>query len=148
MSATTGRLEGARRRRRSITPRAIAGMSIRRGTLRTSAAFCRLTPIAATTDFTIPRGRRGRSSPPCVGPMREGSSSNLSISARTPAAAKARPRSRRWRWRRSSALTRCSISSVASTGLPPTSVCASGDRDQVSRARRRSYRACEALMSC
>ena len=28
----------------------------------------------------------------------------------------------RWRWRRSSALTRCSISSVASTGLPPTNV--------------------------
>jgi transposase len=46
------------------------------------------------------------------------------------------------------AVKRCSISSVASTGLPPTNVCASGDPDQVSRARRRSYRACEALMSC
>ena len=58
MSATTGPLAVARRRRRSITPRAIEGTSIPCGIFKPSPASCRPTPIAATTSSTIPRALR------------------------------------------------------------------------------------------
>jgi len=122
-----GRLAVARRRRRSITPRATAGMSTRRGIFTASPASCRQTRTVATMSCTIPPVRRGRSPPHCAGRTPAGSSSSLRTSLRMPGGAKAQPRSRRWRWRRSGALTRCSISSAASTGLPPTNACASGN---------------------
>ena len=63
MSATTGRLAAAHRRRRSITPRATAGTSIPRGIFKASPASCRPTPIAATTGCTIPRAPQGPITP-------------------------------------------------------------------------------------
>ena len=83
---TTGPLAVARRRRRSITPRAIAGMSIPRGIFKTSPASCRPTPIAGTTSFTIPRAIRVRSRRHCAGHMRGGSSSSWPISRPMPGA--------------------------------------------------------------
>jgi transposase len=58
-------------------------------------------------------------------PMPGGSSSNWPISPSMHDAARTQRRSRRLRWRRSSASTRCSISSAVSTASPPTSVWAS-----------------------
>ena len=57
MSATTGRLAGARRRRRCITLPAIAGRNIPPGIFAASAAFCRRTPTAATTSCTTHRAQ-------------------------------------------------------------------------------------------
>ena len=56
--ATTGRLAGARRRLLFTTPRAIADTSIPAGIFRASPAYCRPTPIAATTRCTTPRARK------------------------------------------------------------------------------------------
>jgi transposase len=58
MCATTGRSADAPRPRRSITPRAIAGMSILPGTFTASPVSCRQTPTAATTSCT-PRRPQG-----------------------------------------------------------------------------------------
>ena len=114
-SVTTGRLAAAHRRRRCITPRAIEGMSIPRGIFGTSPASCRPTPTAGTTSFTIRPDLRERSRQHCAGPMQGGSSLNWLTSRPMPGAERPLRRSRRLRWKRSSALTRCSISSATST---------------------------------
>jgi transposase len=93
MSGTTGPLADPRRRRRSTTLRAIGGMSIPSGIFKTSAAFCRPTPIAAITRFTIRHARRGRSRQRCAGPMPGASSSNWPTLRPKCGAAGMRPRS-------------------------------------------------------
>ncbi len=82
----------------------------------------------ATTSFTIRRALLALSRRRCVGPTPGDSSSSSPILLRMRGVGRGRPRSRRWRWRRSSALTRCSGSSAASTGFSPTSACASAKR--------------------
>ena len=62
-----------------------------------------------------PSRLRERSRRHCVGPMQGGSSLSWRISPPMHGAERTRRRSRRSRWRRSSASTRCSISSAAST---------------------------------
>ncbi len=101
----TGRSGDARRRRRSITLRAIAGTNIPCGTFTASPAYCRPTRTTATTSCTILRALRDRSSPHSVGLMRDGSSSSWQTSPPMLGAGRMRRRSRQSRWKRSSAST-------------------------------------------
>ena len=124
MCATIGRSAAAPRRRRSTTPRGIAGMSIPPGTFMASPASCKRMRTAATTSCMIPHARKGRSPRHCAGRTLGGSSSNWPTSRPTPGAVRTRPRSRRSRSKRSSASTRGSTSNVASMARVPRSVCA------------------------
>jgi hypothetical protein len=141
MCATTGHLADARRRRRSITPRGIAGTSIPLDTFTASPASSRPTPTAATTSCTIPRARRDRSPRPCAGRTRAGSTSSWPTSRPMPGVEGMQRRSRRSRSKRSSASTRCSISNAASMAKALRSVCGcAGSR--VRRLWRRSKPGC------
>ena len=123
MSATTGPSAVARRRRRSTTPRATGGVSIRRH-LRDFTGILQADAYSGFNALYDPARTPGPITPACAGPMPGGSSSSWPISPRMPGAARTLRRSRRLRWRRSSASTRCSTSSATSTALAPKSVCA------------------------
>jgi transposase len=115
--------EDEHRRRRSITPRATEGRSIRPGILAASPASCRQTPTAATMSCTTHRAPTGRSRPRCVGRTPGGGSSSWRTSLPMPDVASMRRRSHRSRWRRSSASMPCSILNAASTAKAPKNDC-------------------------